>query len=514
LRSKLTGFEAFERIAVLAWSGMESACRQGLSLVFFLLTMRFMAPTDLGVFSLAVALTAVIGIIIDEPIGESLVQRDSVSTLDWDTGYTVNLAIALACFCLSCVASLVLAFALNRSPLVAALPALSLSSVVGALGNIHKAYLSRLLNFRAIAKTALVAQLVAGMVMLCTAMMGLGWWALVLNVLIGAMISSTIYRRITPWKPRLRINRATLADRASYAGYSAAIRSIYLLRDQPLLIAAGAVVGLASAGYLSLAMRVGRTVGQLFEDVTSRPLLSLVSRKKDDLEQFGVLLKQVLFIVGAVALPSLLMLGEIGTLLLSALLGKAWAPAGDLLPWVCAAIGGWLVLHITAVALRARNLGRLAVCLTAPAVMIDLSIFASATFLGLDWTLRLWAARSLLAIPVLIPVLTNRLGVKALDLAQIWMFPLAASALMLGSLRLIEDHKAIVPDVTGVFLLAGAGAVIYITTFAVAYGTSDVLFAFSPLRNFKNFAARGNAAAQSRNPKINRRHDISSREET
>jgi O-antigen/teichoic acid export membrane protein len=506
-RSRLAHFEGLERIAVLAWSGMESVCRQGFSLIFFLLTMRFMAPADLGVFSLAVALTAVAGIIIDEPIGESLVQRDNVSALDWDTGYTVNLAVALACLCLSGFASLVLAFALNGSPLVAALPALSLSSVIGALGNIHKAYLSRSLNFRAIAKTTLIAQLVAGLVMLGAAMLGLGWWALVLNVLIAAAITSATYRRITPWKPRFRIDRVAVADRASYAGYLAAIRSVYLLRDQPLLIAAGAVVGLASAGYLSLAMRVGRTIGQLFEDVTSRPLLSLVSRKKDDLEQFGALLKQVLFIVGTFALPGLLMLSEIGTPLLSVLLGKAWAPAGDLLPWVCAAIGGWLVLHITAVALRARGHGRLAVCLTAPAALVDLCIFASAAFVGFDWTLKLWAARSLLTIPALIPVLSNRLGVKALDLAQVWIFPLAASVLMLGSLRLIEDHKAFAPNATGVFLLAGAGAITYIATFAMAYGTSNVLAAFPRVRRFKGFAAQGDT-------KINSGPNISSREET
>jgi PST family polysaccharide transporter len=481
-----------ESVAVLFWGGIESGCRQGLSLVFFLLTMRFMAPADLGFFSMAVALTAVVGIIIDEPIGESLVQRDNVSALDWDTGYTVNLAIALTCLGLSCIASLVLAFAVGWSPFVVTLPALSLSSVIGAMGNIHKAYLGRSLNFREIAKTALAAQVVAGVVMLGAAAMGLGWRALVLNVLVAAVIASATYRRITPWKPRLRINRGTVAALASYAGYSAAIRSVYLLRDQPLLIAAGAVAGLASAGYLSLAMRVGRTVGQLFEDVTSRPLLSLVARKKDDLEQFGAVLRQVLFIVVALALPGLLLLGEIGTPLLSLLLGKAWAPAGNILPWVCVAIGGWLLLHITAVALRARGLGRRAVCLTAPAAMIDLGIFASAAIFGFDWTLRLWAARSILIIPALIPVLSNRLGVRALDVVRVSLLPLAASVLMLGSLRLIENHQT-TPGAIGVFVLAGAGASVYIATFAVAYCVSGLLPAFPRLLDFKSFVQRSSA---------------------
>ncbi|HEY4040959.1 MAG TPA: oligosaccharide flippase family protein [Rhodopila sp.] len=496
---------------MLSWSGLESACRQGLSLVFFLLTMRFMAPADLGVFSLAVALIAVVGIIIDEPIGEALVQRDNVSALDWDTGYTVNLGVALACLLLSGIASVVLA-ALAPSPLVLALPALSLSSLVGALGNIHKAYLGRLLNFRAIAKTALAAQLVAGIVMLSSAAMGFGWWALVLNVLIAAMITSAIYRHITPWRSRLRISRATIADLASYVGYSAAIRSVYLLRDQPLLIAAGAVLGLTSAGYLSLAMRVARTVGQLFEDVTSRPLISLVSRKKDDLGQFGAVLTQVLFIVGVLALPGLLMLAEIGTPILRVLLGKAWAPAGNLLPWVCAAVGGWLLLHIVAVALRARGLGRLAVCLTAPAAIIDLGIFASAAVFGFDWTLRLWAARSLLVIPVLIPILSTRLGVRALDLVRVWLLPIAATFLMLGSLRFVESHQVAAPGISGVILLAGAGAVVYVATFAATYGMNGLLSAFSALPGRSRSGRGDNVLITGGQPDFNRPRNNSSPE--
>jgi hypothetical protein len=135
----------------------------------------------------------------------------------------------------------------------------------------------------------------------------------------------------------------------------------------------------------------------------------------------------------------------------------------------CAAVGGWLLLHIVAVALRAQGMGRLAVCLTAPAALIDLCIFASAAFVGFDWTLRLWAARSLVIIPALVPVLSARLGVRVRDLVRVWLLPLTATLLMLSSLRFIEYHQ-IAPGMVGVVLLAGAGAGIYCATFAVAYG--------------------------------------------
>ena len=43
------------------------------------------------------ALTGIFAIFIDEPIGEALVQQAKTTTSDWDTGYPVNIAIALLC---------------------------------------------------------------------------------------------------------------------------------------------------------------------------------------------------------------------------------------------------------------------------------------------------------------------------------------------------------------------------------------------------------------------------------
>src|SRR5690242_9615545 len=84
-------------ILVLAWSGLESTFRQVLSLLFFFVTARFLAPADLGVFSLGVALVAIVAVLIDEPVGEALVQQHAVTTSDWDTGYSLNVGIAVLC---------------------------------------------------------------------------------------------------------------------------------------------------------------------------------------------------------------------------------------------------------------------------------------------------------------------------------------------------------------------------------------------------------------------------------
>jgi PST family polysaccharide transporter len=458
------------RISVLAWSGLESTCRQIISLLFFFGTVRFLSPSDLGVFSLGVALMGIFAIFIDEPVGEALVQQHVAATSDWDTGYSVNMAIALLCLLLACVASPLLSRLLQQPLLLFVIPALALSSLVGAMGNIHKSYLSRSFKFRTIAQTALAAQLLAGAVSLGAAALGYGYWALVLNVLCAALVTSVTYRVVCSWRPRLRIDPATVRARASYVGYSMAIRSLYLLRDQSLFIVAGTMGDLKTVGYLSLAMRVARALGQLFEEVTSRPLISLISRQQHDLAQFGDVLRTVLQIIGLIAFPSFIGLAELGTPVISHLIGARWAPAGQFLPWICAGLSGWLFLHVIAVALRARGLGRLAVYLTAPTICIDVAIFASASVFGLDWALRLWAARALMTFPALMWVLSVQLGVSVRALAGIWAAPAAASVLMLVSLRWLEDDGVSNSGVLGLLTLIIAGAAVYgITLLALSW---------------------------------------------
>jgi hypothetical protein len=122
-------------------------------------------------------------------------------------------------------------------------------------------------------------------------------------------------------------------------------------------------------------------------------------------------------------------------------------------------MSGWLFLHVVAVALRARGLGRAAVYFTAPTILVDVGIFASAALIGLEWSLKLWAVRALLTIPVLVWVLSVRLGVSVRSLAQIWAAPATASAIMLLSMRWLEGSQS--SGALGLLGLISAGAAVY-----------------------------------------------------
>ena len=85
-----------ERMRAFGWSGAENVCRQILSLLFFLICVRFLQPEDVGIYALSLACSAIPGVLIDEPSGEALVQQSNSSPAAWNTGFTVNLVLSCA----------------------------------------------------------------------------------------------------------------------------------------------------------------------------------------------------------------------------------------------------------------------------------------------------------------------------------------------------------------------------------------------------------------------------------
>jgi O-antigen/teichoic acid export membrane protein len=455
-----------DRLQTLGWSAVENACRQLLSLGFFLVTARFLQPSDVGVFALSLAFASITQIFVNDMIPESLVQKPNITNTDWDTGFTLNLIIAVGFLILWLTISWPVSRMLGEPSLQLTLPVLATAGVIGAFGDVQKAFLARTLCFRVIAQTTLIGQIIGGVAGVVLAVFDFGYWSMIAALTITTAVGSVIYWWQSSWKPKLRIERATIESRFSYAAYVAAIRTIYLLRDQSPLIIAGLLVDLTQIGLLSLALRIARSMGQLFEEVTSRPLLSLVSREQHDIVQFGNVLAEVLTLVGMVAIPGYSALAIIGPLALPLVFGQKWAMAGTYLPLVCAALGGWLLLHVAVVSLRARSLGRTAVALTAAAVSVDMVIIAVLAPFGLRLALMGWAARNVLSVPISIYIFQTRLGVSARTLMTRWAAPLVATALMAGTLGGLDRH-GLSHGLKGVATMCGAAILTYMVVMAI-----------------------------------------------
>ena len=141
-------------------TGLESACRQGLSLVLSLAVLAFVTPHDLGVYSLAFSFVLILALIIDDPVseaadpgrrpGQATGTPGSPRTLPPPRDRRAGLG-----------ASGPVARLFSEPDLAIALPVLASSILIGSLGNIQKAHLTREMRFPALVRIALLANAAA-----------------------------------------------------------------------------------------------------------------------------------------------------------------------------------------------------------------------------------------------------------------------------------------------------------------------------------------------------------------
>jgi len=419
-----------QRLLALAWSAAEVAARQFITLGFSFGVLAFITPHDLGIFTLAYALNQIPSVLLDDPIIEALIQKQEATTRDWDTGFTANLILTAGALLISVLVSSWVAWLLHEPELRLALPAITLCSLLGSFGYVQKGFLARGLKFAMMAKTMLTSQIIAGVVGLCLAFAGYGYWALVGNLIVFTMANGILFWRGCTWKPRLLLDRKSLLALSNYAIHSISVRCVLLVRDNAPPLVVGIFFDATAIGYFALAFRISRTLGLFFEDMSRQPLMALMSREQANPRAFSQLLLDIVTVLGVAAIPAFVGLAMIGRYLPALVFGQVWAPSGELLPWLCGIVAGWVTLHVISVALRANGKVHLAFLLLAPLVGLDLGCLVLLAPYGIVWALIGMSIRMALSLPLLALVMRRWLLISVAGLLGRWMLPFAGVAAM------------------------------------------------------------------------------------
>ncbi|MDQ1542033.1 MAG: hypothetical protein QOH29_2759, partial [Actinomycetota bacterium] len=185
----------------LAWTLGGQWAGYALQIVTTAVLARLVAPKDFGLLSEALTVTAFATQMQTLGLSQAVVQRaklthGQLSNLFWvNAGAGVVLALLVAAS-----APLVAGFYGNHA-LVGVVAALAVSYVISGLGVQHAALMSRRMKFRAIAVRSLVPRLLAGIVAIVAALLGAGYWALVIQQIVGVFFVVVFVWTAIDWRP-------------------------------------------------------------------------------------------------------------------------------------------------------------------------------------------------------------------------------------------------------------------------------------------------------------------------
>jgi O-antigen/teichoic acid export membrane protein len=312
----------------LAWTLIGTWGRQGIDLVVFLVLARLLMPQDFGLVALAMVFVLFAQLIVDQGMGDALVQRREITPIQVDTAFWVAvLTGGLLTVVLFLFAGPISAL-LSAPGLQPVLQVLSPTFVAAALTTIQIALLRRQLAFRSLSLRALAASAGGGVVGVVMALTGMGVWALV-----GQQIASTVFSVltlwwVTPWRPSFRASRAEFGGLFRFGVHVMAGDVITFMTRNVDNLLVGAVLGTSTLGFYVVGYRILTATQAVLVQITRKMTFPVFSRLQEDPLRMRRAYNRVTAAAAAVILPGYVALAIVAAELIVVLFGARWEQSG------------------------------------------------------------------------------------------------------------------------------------------------------------------------------------------
>lgn len=408
-----TPAKSFRSIVVsgFAWSLGGSAMLQVFRVVFAIALARFLTPHEYGLAGMALVFSTLVMAFSDLSLGVGLVQRQEITEADRSTVFWTSVAVGIALTLAGVALSGPLASFYGEPDVQPLFAVLSLSFVVGSLGATHSALLQREMNFRAISLRVAASMLLGGTAGVAVAAAGYGAWALVVQAMVIAVVSTTLLWRTQPWRPQLTYSLQSLRTLGAFGGKIFGVRVLEYARNNGDKLLIGRVLGSAPLGVYTVAFNIHLLPVSRFVVAIQSALLPALSRLQDDRARLASAFLRVTRVVAAIIVPTLAGVIVVAPDLIPVLLGDRWSEVADLLQIMAA---GVIVLSVTALGFQVLTaLDRTALLLRFSGV--EVALLVGAIFVGVQWGLTgvalAYAAVHLPTRAVLAVLTTRALGI-------------------------------------------------------------------------------------------------------
>lgn len=163
---------------------------QGVGFFVSIILARILAPEDFGLLAIIMVFIGLASVFLDFGFATALVQRSEVTKLHYSSVFFLNIIMGLVLGGIVFLLAPFIARFYERDILVNLIRVMSLSFIINAFGNVTRAHLRREMNFKIISYSNIASAIISGAIAVYMAYNGYGVWSLVIQVILGQLLSN------------------------------------------------------------------------------------------------------------------------------------------------------------------------------------------------------------------------------------------------------------------------------------------------------------------------------------
>ncbi len=309
------------------WKFSETLAKRGIGIIVTLLLARFLVPEDFGLIAMMAVFLGIAGQLMDSGFTEALIQKKDADDVDFNTAFYTNIVFGLIAYGLLFTAAPFIADYYEEPRLIDLIRVAGLSIIIHSFQVVQNAMLNRALNFKAQLKVSLPASVISGLIAVAFAYFDYGVWALIIQMLVAAILTSILLWAMKIWRPKWIFSFHSLKEMFSFSSYLliAGLSNILFVNMYVIVIAK--YFSITLAGYYFFADRIKTlVVSQMVASIQAVTYPAL-SKIQDDPVRLKSGYRKVIAITTFLLFPAITLLAALAEPLFHVLLPEQWLPA-------------------------------------------------------------------------------------------------------------------------------------------------------------------------------------------
>jgi PST family polysaccharide transporter len=441
-----------------------------LDLVSLVVLARILSPDDFGLVAIAASFVTIIEGLSSFDVNKALIRtRDEHRDL-YDTAWTLSALRGIV----SALIMVSIAPFVTDTRIEAVLFALALSPILTGFSNPRFVMFERDLVYSRLAALTLGAKVVSFCVTLVIALICRSYWALVLGLLAGALVSLILSYFLKPYRPRISVAR--FSDIFAFSGWLSLTMIVTTLSMETDKIIVGRLLGVSNAGLYFMTQRVGVLPTREFISPLQRILFPSFSGLAHDTDRLRRVARESINVLGSLSVPAGCGFALVANDFVALALGDQWVAIVPLLTVLVPYLGLRATLSMTLPCVMALGETRLLFWVSLVYALVHLPAFVAGTALyGLPGSIWSIVAAGVFYTYLNTWLLHRTLGISLAEIGTELRRPLGATILMVGVVRVMDE---IIP----LELFSAAGSWTSMITKTLVGGTVFCLAQYSTWR--------------------------------
>ncbi|SFG33259.1 lipopolysaccharide biosynthesis protein [Pontibacter chinhatensis] len=267
------------------WNAVQLIINRGFDFIIKLVLAKLLFPEQFGLVGMAAVFTSFVQVFNELGMGAALVQRkeEDLREEHFQTTFWTGVIWSSALYLIIVFVVSPLAAGFYKEPMLKQIiPVLSLGVLSSPINIVHKAQLTKAMNFKKLAFIGNASKLFSGTISLGLAFYGAGVWSLVFSSVASFLVAMPMYFRATGWKPKMIWDKQAFYEIFGFGVYTTGTNVFNNLTSKIDYLLIGKLMSASALGSYTLAFVLTDTFRSQLMSLMNQVMYPVYGQKQND----------------------------------------------------------------------------------------------------------------------------------------------------------------------------------------------------------------------------------------